>query len=252
MACSLPHPNGNCSVLIQIPFNFSTPASLHQLHLTLKSWGYQLEVQNFVVNTLRQRESRLVLFCAHRLPQLCDAQVSVLLLQRCASFCKLSHLGRSIPPCDSSLRQFMLFDEDVLHCLEECAAFELTISATKQVQLPLRHGGLGLTSVSNHSSSAFISSLSNAIDVTSAPNASHHLKQVMALYNTKINSADAITFETVTGSPPQQHHLSGKIEDNSFQTLLINSTVCTRARLRAVSANNGNAWWRASPAFIMT
>jgi hypothetical protein len=141
----------------------------------------------------------------------------------------------------------MLFDEDVLHCLEECAAFELTLSATKQVQLPLRHGGLGLTSVSNHSSSAFISSLSNAIDVTSAPNASHHLKQAIALYNTKINSADAITFESVTSSPPQQHHLSGKIEDNSFQTLLINSTVCTRARLRAVSASNANAWLRAIP-----
>ena len=168
----------------------------------------------------------------HLLPQLCDPQVSILLLRHCASFCKLSHLGCSVPPCDSSLRQFMLFDEDVLHCLEECAAFELTLSATKQVQLPLRHGGLGLTSVSNHSFSAFISSLSNAIDVTSAPNASHHLKQA---------------FESVTSSPPQQHHLSGKIEDNSFQTLLINSTVCTRARLRAVSASNANAWLRAIP-----
>ena len=31
----------------------------------------------------------------------------------------------------------MPFDEDVLHCLEECAALELTYSATKQVQLPL-------------------------------------------------------------------------------------------------------------------
>eukprot|EP00731_Ephydatia_muelleri_P030242 Em0021g765a len=39
----------------------------------------------------------------------------------------------------------------------------------------------------------------------------------------------------------------GKIEDNSFQTLLINSTVCTRARLRAVSASNANAWLRAIP-----
>ena len=84
----------------------------------------------------------------HLLPQLCYPQVSILLLHHCASFCKLSHLGCSIPPCDSSLRQFMLFDEDVLHCLEECPAFEYTLSATKlQVQLPLRHGGLGLTSV---------------------------------------------------------------------------------------------------------
>ena len=106
-----------------------------------------------------------------------------------------------------------------------------------------------LASVSNynHSSSAFISTLFNAIDVTSAPNASHHLKQAIALYNTKFNSADAIAFESVTSSPPQQHHLSGKIEGNSLQTLLINSTVCTRARLRAVSASNANAWLRAIP-----
>ena len=101
-----------------------------------------------------------------------------------------------------------------------------------------------MTSVYNHSSSAFISSLSNAIDVASAPNASN---QAIALYNTKINSADAVTFESVISSPPQQHHLSGKIEDNSFQNLLINSTVCTRARLRAVSATNANAWLRAIP-----
>ena len=188
----------------------------------------------------------------HLLPQLCDPQVSILLLRHCASFCKLSHLSRSIPPWDSSLRQFMLFDEDVLHCLEECAAFELTHSATKQVQLPLRHGGLGLTSVSSHSSSAYISSLSNAIDVTSAPNSFHHLNEAIALYNMKIDSADAVTIQSVTiqsvtSSPPQQHHLSGKIEDNSFQNLLINSTVCTRARLRAVSATNANAWLRAIP-----
>ena len=141
----------------------------------------------------------------------------------------------------------MLFDEDVLHCLEECAAFELTHSATKQVQLLLRHGGLGLTSVSSHSSSAYISSLSNAIDVTSAPNSFHHLNEAIALYNMKIDSADAVTIQSVTSSPPQQHHLSGKIEDNSFQNLLINSTVCTRARLRAVSATNANAWLRAIP-----
>ena len=56
-----------------------------------------------------------------------------------------------------------------------------------------------------------------------------------------------MTFESVTSSPPQQHHLSGKIEETFFKTLLNNSTVCTRARLRAVSATNANAWLRAIP-----
>ena len=63
----------------------------------------------------------------------------------------------------------------------------------------------------------------------------------------KIDSADAVTIQSVTSSPPQQHHLSDKIEDNSFQNLLINSTVCTRARLSAVSATNANAWLRDIP-----
>ena len=173
--------------------------------------------------------------------------MSILLLRHCASFCKLSHLGRSIPPCDSSLQQFTCFDEDVLHCLEECAAFELTHSATKQVQLPLRFGGLGLRSVSNHSPSAYIASVSNAIYITNAPNVSQSLKEAIAFYNSKVDPADAMTFESVTSSPPQQHHLSGKIEETFFKTLLNNSTVCTRARLRAVSATNANAWLRAIP-----
>ena len=68
--------------------------------------------------------------------------------------------------------------------------------------------------------------------------------EAIALYNMKIDSADAVTIQSVTSSPPQQHHL---LEDNSFQNLLINSTVCTRARPRAVSATNANAWLRAIP-----
>ena len=157
-------------------------------------------------------------------------QVSILLLRHCASFYKLSHLGCSISPCDSSLQHFTCFDEDVLHCLEEYAAFELTHSATKQVQLPLRFGGLGLRSVSNHSPSAYIASVSNAIDITSAPNASQSLKEAIAFYNSKVDPADAMMFESVTSSPPQQHHHSGKIEETFFKTLLNNSTVCTRAQ----------------------
>ena len=140
-----------------------------------------------------------------------------------------------------------MFDEDVLHCLEECAAFELTYSATKQVQLPLRLGGLGLRSVSNHSPSAYIASVSNTIDIASAPITSQRLKEAVALYNSMVNPADAIAFESVTSSPPQQHHLSGKIEETFFNTFLQNSMVCTRAWLRAVSATNANAWLRAIP-----
>ena len=89
--------------------------------------------------------------------------------------------------------------------------------------------------------------MSNTINITNAPNVSQSLKEAIAFYNSKVDPADAMTFESVTSSPPQQHHLSGKIEETFFKTLLNNSSVCTRARLRAVSATNANAWLRAIP-----
>ena len=137
--------------LFSSTFENSTPASLHQLYLALKFWGALIGSQ-FCGDYIEAKRKQACSFL-HLLPQLCDPQVSILLLRHCASFC---HLGRSIPPCESSLQQFTLFDEDVLHSLEECAAFELTHSATKQVQLPFQFGGLGLRSVSNHSPNAYI------------------------------------------------------------------------------------------------
>ena len=139
----------SCSVLIQISFDFYDSSIPTSTIPNFEILGVPNGVQYFVVTTLRQRENRLLFSspslpqqagscsllhllpqqagsCSllRLLPQLCDPQVSILLLRQCASFCKLSHLGRSISPCDSSLRQFMFFDEDVLHSLEECTAFQ--------------------------------------------------------------------------------------------------------------------------------
>ena len=119
----------NCTVLIKMSFNFLTPTSTT---LNFEILGAPIRSPEFSGDYIEAKRKQACFL--HLLPQLCDPQVSILLLRQC----KLSHLGRSIPPRDSSLRQFMLIDEDVLHCLEECAAFELTLSATKQVQLPLR------------------------------------------------------------------------------------------------------------------
>ena len=53
-----------------------------------------------------------------------------------------------------------------------------------------------------------LQSVSNAIDIASAPNVSQSLKEAIAFYNSKVDPADAMTFESVTSSPPQHHHLS--------------------------------------------
>ena len=51
------------------------------------------------------------------LPKLCDPQSAIALLRVCASFWRLAHLVRSIPPTTASLEAFAKFDDDVLHCL---------------------------------------------------------------------------------------------------------------------------------------
>ena len=40
------------------------------------------------------------------LPKLCDPQSAIALLRVCASFCRLAHLARSIPPTTASLEAF--------------------------------------------------------------------------------------------------------------------------------------------------
>ena len=60
------------------------------------------------------------------LPKLCDPQSAIALLRVCASFCRLAHLARSIPPTTASLEAFAKLDDDVLHCLECSVEIELT------------------------------------------------------------------------------------------------------------------------------
>ena len=97
------------------------------------------------------------------LPKLCDLQSAIALLRVCASFCRLAHLARSIPPTAASLEAFARFDDDVLHCLECSLEIELTPRACSQAQLGLNYGGLGLRSLTTHAQAAYISSLSTSL-----------------------------------------------------------------------------------------
>ena len=61
-------------------------------------------------------------------------QSAIALLRVCASFCRLAHLARSIPPTTASLEAFAKFD-DVLHSLECSVEIELTPRACNQAKL---------------------------------------------------------------------------------------------------------------------
>ena len=62
------------------------------------------------------------------------------ILRQCASFCKLAHLARCTPPTPV-LELLASFDNDVLHCLEQCTELQLSPMASWQAQISLCHGG---------------------------------------------------------------------------------------------------------------
>eukprot|EP00731_Ephydatia_muelleri_P023392 Em0015g975a len=81
-----------------------------------------------------------------------DAQVALVLLRLCGSFCKLAHLARATPP-SLSIKALELFDFDVRHCFSQCTAVDTSDEAWLQAQLSLSHRARLLSISSPHASS---------------------------------------------------------------------------------------------------
>ena len=108
-----------------------------------------------------------------------DLHVAFSLLRLCGSYCKLVHLARAVPPslCEDALR---IFDEEVNHCFSSC----IPDAHRQQEQLGHRFGGLGLRSLSLHSSAAFISSLASSGHGTDA---NIHLQHAITKFNAQVS-----------------------------------------------------------------
>ncbi|KAL5459944.1 hypothetical protein EMCRGX_G033342 [Ephydatia muelleri] len=130
-----------------------------------------------------------------------DPQVALVLLRLCGGFCKLVHLARSTPPSLSS-QALSLFDNDIRRVFSECTGVDTSDTAWKQAQLSLSRGGLGLRSLSNHSSAAYISFIcSSGFGSKSV----HHLSQ--AVETKPISSTHASAWLSVTPSEGLGLHL---------------------------------------------
>ena len=150
-----------------------------------------------------------------------DPQVALVLLRLCGGFCKLVHLARSTPPSLSS-HALSLFDNDIRRVFSECTRVDTSDTAWKQAQLSLSRGGLGLRSLSHHSSAAYVSSIcSSGFGSTSV----HHLSQAVEVFNNLVFPVEAINVESVLLSPPIQKTLSSKFDDHLFNNLITMSSL---------------------------
>eukprot|EP00731_Ephydatia_muelleri_P035412 Em0121g7a len=190
----------------------------------------------------KRMEARALLFKLEQVGVL-DPQVALVLLRLCEGFCKLVHLARSTPPSLSS-QALSLFDNDIRRVFSECTGVDTSDTAWKQAQLSLSRGGLGLRSLSHHSSAAYISSIcSSGFGSKSV----HHLSQAVEVFNNLVFPVEPINVESVLLSPPIQKTLSSKFDDHLFNNLITISSLADKARLLSISSPHASAWLSVTP-----
>ena len=172
-----------------------------------------------------------------------DAQVALVLLRLCGSFCKLAHLARATPP-SLSIKALELFDIDVRHCFSQCTAVDTSDEAWLQAQLSLSRGCLGLRSLSSHAAAAYIASLCSS-DFSSL--SSLHLTSAIGKFNSSVSPSDVVSVESLAQRPPIQKALSAKIDDFQFNQLFNSSSLADRARLLSISSPHASSWLSVVP-----
>ena len=175
-----------------------------------------------------------------KLPELGNPQVSTILLRTCASFCKLSHLARSVPP-DVSAPALKKFDDSVRKCFEESVVINATDRAWTQAQLPIRFGGFGLRSLENHCSPAFIAS--HKFSMGAAFDA-QKLESALEIFNSRIGDHEPLSS---TSELIRQKPLSDLIDEHSFHELEETCTLAEKVKLTSLTEPHNGDWIRAQP-----
>jgi hypothetical protein len=178
------------------------------------------------------------------LPELRNPQIALNLLRSCGSFCRLAHLGRCTPPLKETVTTFANFDDDVRRSFEECLAIETTETAWKQAKLSLSNGGMGLRSLSEHCSAAYIASFAASVRNLSVGD---YLPSAIDHYNERVVDNDAIESTLLVENRPRQRNLSAAIDKRTLASLIETASAADKARLVAVSTPHSSMWLKATP-----
>ena len=105
-------------------------------------------------------------------------------------------------------------------------------TAWKQAKMSLRRGGLGLRSLADHPSAAYIASVCTPGSVQATPH----------LDNSCVADCDTLSISSLKDNSPNQKKLSDFIEALQLNSLLSTSSTADRARLLSISCPHASAW----------
>ena len=175
-----------------------------------------------------------------------DPQVALALLCLCSGFCKLIHIARVTPP-HLILNAMQHYDVDIHQSFANCTGVDVSDTARKQAKMSLRRGGLGLRSLVDHSSAAYIASSCTSGCVQTTP----HLDKVISHYNSCVADCDILSITSLKDNSPNPKKLSDSIEALQFNSLLSTSSTADRARLLSISSPHASAWISVVPSISL-
>lgn len=254
--------------------NAALPSGVQQVQgMTLV--GVPMGSQEYTNQFLQRTHNKLFAF-SNLVTSLPSTQIAFLILRYCAA-ARAIHLARCIPPSDPCFQHFMQTADSLLaSCVGRLANHpDLSPSQTAQIHLPIRLGGLGITSLRAICHPAFIaSSASAAQDLMQRPGLSPSLirlqshtdgfhriswfseaQQSWEQTRAQLNDTSCPilhqpwTIHAMLQMPTKklQHFISSKVYNQRFLSLLSSMPLSDQARLRSCAGPGSGAFLSALP-----
>ena len=187
--------------------------------------------------------------------ELPDPQVALALLRSCASFGKMVFAARATP-FDVHQEQLMAFDSAVRRCFQQLSGLHPDDTQWLQATLATKVGGLGLRSLSRHSSAAYLASRSccyelcqqldpqHVWEVSDSSSAVHQA----ALQVNRLAGPAAVVPDPVPAGL-QQRVLSSSVDAGTLDQLINpqQASLCFRAHMSLLKLEGAGTWLHAIP-----
>jgi len=216
------------------------PAEFERFYFNFNLLGSPIGEEKFCTEYITKHVRKRVGHVLESLLQVKDTQVYHFLTRLCASFCKVVHLLRSVPPSYSS-EALLYFDAEFKLAFTRGTGVIFTDDAWAQAVLPIGMGGAGVRQVTLHAAGAYVASVarcasSDGWDPSLAVGWTEALADVCGRSG---RSPESVMDGMASIS---QRELSQAVDKTHFDALIKRSPVTDRARLRSVSARGASAW----------
>ena len=174
------------------------------------------------------------------LSSLDDPQIVHMLIRLCASYCRVVHLLRAVPPAFAHAA-IAEFDGAVQKAFAHGVGVLFTESALLQLRLPLTLGGAGMRRAADHSAGAYLSSVMRAGQTDRWPAyAAAGFSPAVDELCARSGLCAAAVCDPAT--PHTQRFFSEAVDKHCFAALLAAAPQRDKARLLSVSGEGAGAW----------